>query len=634
MGGKGTYEVDQLIIVLKRLLLKESEDGEYAEVGGERLMITLEHCPPMLLSVNKDIQEIILVQQYSQVCKKSPIVPSFTRDIPSMFSSPRTNGKTPSNAHTDNNDLDVTGSPLKCPFMQDMGEDNLSPFIISLPTSKKKEDQTLRCTPIPACKVWYIASKFNLAGSKLCGDVDKFVPLWVVCDGKDEQGTHFVGMHREEGNLSRTLVRSSGPYQGVTNLPSLDHLILHHTSVGRINSVESVVEATYDVLTSGDEDRGSSLRLICNWKRPLAMLSPPAPHSRITASIRVVCDDVRCAAHQMYLELSVLRGFVSGLVSGEVAWFIRQDSSSITNDIQQVFEAIKDKGVRQKRDDDTGNNLDMMIEGKFLNRRKNMDFTDHLWNVLLKCESYQELKETLAFVFMSVASAEVRPQILACNTTQVGTLLRNIMQGKESVPQLSGLTPLHMLIEIGCEKIKRDYIDIFKNGELTTCEQLSWFVSSSGGNSGVGGSGSINDDIYQCTIDQLGRLHVALQVVVALRTYLSLPPPTISHFTVQVLNQMKEVAPGNAHSFSLQLQSLCVRQLFNSLKINSWEVNVKSSEASFSKLLRCYVSRTPLIQLSSNTLDDPDDLENEKDDCDEENYYCSYFSCVTDKYFS
>ena len=36
-----------------------------------------------------------------------------------------------------------------------------------------------------------------------------------------------------------------------------------------------------------------------------------------------------------------------------------------------------------KREEDGGCDFDMMIEGKFLNRRQNMDFTDRLWNVLM-----------------------------------------------------------------------------------------------------------------------------------------------------------------------------------------------------------------------------------------------------------
>lgn len=54
--------------------------------------------------------------------------------------------------HFSATDLDVTGSPLKCPFMQD--DEDSSPFTIALnPSSDKKKGKTsLTYTPIPSAK--------------------------------------------------------------------------------------------------------------------------------------------------------------------------------------------------------------------------------------------------------------------------------------------------------------------------------------------------------------------------------------------------------------------------------------------------------------------------------------------------
>lgn len=46
----------------------------------------------------------------------------------------------------------------------------------------------------------------------------------------------------------------------------------------------------------------------------------------------------------MYLELSVLRGFVNGLDTGEVTWFVRNDSKSMAEELEEVFASIRDKG--------------------------------------------------------------------------------------------------------------------------------------------------------------------------------------------------------------------------------------------------------------------------------------------------
>lgn len=60
--------------------------------------------------------------------------------------------------------------------------------------------------------------------------------------------------------------------------------------------------------------------------------------------MRIVCSDPRSAAHQMYQELNVLRGFVAGLKTGEVAWFIREGNDSVAQHIQKAFNCIREKG--------------------------------------------------------------------------------------------------------------------------------------------------------------------------------------------------------------------------------------------------------------------------------------------------
>ncbi|MPC47451.1 hypothetical protein E2C01_041198 [Portunus trituberculatus] len=60
-------------------------------------------------------------------------------------------------------------------------------------------------------------------------------------------------------------------------------------------------------------------------------------------------------------------------------------------------------------------------------------------------------------------------------------------------------------------------------GELVTGEQLLSFI----------GDGSVSSDNMMLAVDQLERLHVALQAVVAVRTYLSLPWASMSHFSNQ-----------------------------------------------------------------------------------------------------
>ncbi|KAK8400377.1 hypothetical protein O3P69_003217 [Scylla paramamosain] len=618
------HDKDEIRGALLRLLQGKTDGGEVMTVGEDQIIISREACPAVLLSANKNLPEILLVQKFTQHKKGSSS--SITSSVSCSTPVAVRNGHASSTNGVSNDDLDVTGSPLKCPFMQAKMEPNDAPFTIVLDFcgNKKKGKINLTYIPIPSTRVGLIASKLNLTLSKL-QDVDEFVPLWLVCDGKDVQKTLFMGIHRTKDTHARILITSGGPYYSMEDLPSLNHLMEQHTATGPTKRVDSSVEATYSVLASEDEIRSSSLSLTCCWKQPLTLLSSPAPDAQAIANVHVVCGDPRSPVHQMYLELSVLRGFVKGLKTGEVSWYVRENSNTVAEELEEVFTSIRDKGVRTKREEDGGCDFDMMIEGKFLNWRQNMDFTDRLWSILMRCESYQELKDSLNLVFKAVAGEEVRPQIHVRNTTQVGSVVRNLIRGRGSLPQLRDLTPLLMLIEIGYEKLKRDYINIFQAGDLVTGEQLLWFIEDRSSN---------NEDMVSA-VDQLERLHVALQAVVALRTYLSLPWASMAHFTDQVLNQMKEEELSGAHSFSLKLDALSVHQQFDSMKEDTWEVSLHSQEGMYSKLLVCHISHRPFISLSLTAADFEDlqggELKEEDEDDGDDKYFCAFISSITDK---
>ncbi|MPC72571.1 hypothetical protein E2C01_066883 [Portunus trituberculatus] len=115
-----------------------------------QIIITREPCPAVLLSVNKNLPEVLLVQKFTEHKKKS--CSSITSSV--SCSSPVTvrNGHASSINGTSHDDLDVTGSPLKCPFVQTKTDSSDSPFTIVLDHcgNKNKGKINLTYTPIPS----------------------------------------------------------------------------------------------------------------------------------------------------------------------------------------------------------------------------------------------------------------------------------------------------------------------------------------------------------------------------------------------------------------------------------------------------------------------------------------------------
>jgi hypothetical protein len=58
------------------------------------------------------------------------------------------------------------------------------------------------------------------------------------------------------------------------------------------------------------------------------------------------------------------------------------------------------------------------------------------------------------------------------NPTKVAHVLKELMRGSSSLPDLSGIASVELLLEIGLEKLCKDYTHIFLSSDLATLEQL------------------------------------------------------------------------------------------------------------------------------------------------------------------
>ena len=134
------------------------------------------------------------------------------------------------------------------------------------------------------------------------------------------------------------------------------------------------------------------------------------------------------------------------------------DETDLHEELQKVFNKIREQGANQNKN---SNSYEEEENVKFYFKKRNLDFTDLLWNVLKKCQSYQELKNCLKIVFDAIKTGHIRPQIHVRNTTWIGREAKALMRGQTQDTELTGAIPLQMLIEIGIEKLKKDYINIF-----------------------------------------------------------------------------------------------------------------------------------------------------------------------------
>ena len=169
-----------------------------------------------------------------------------------------------------------------------------------------------------------------------------------------------------------------------------------------------------NVTLVGDVDHDSSSIFVdLQWQKPRSLLEKPNLDAVANLRIRVVPGDDKMSSFQLFNQLCALRGFCSGLQGEGIQWRGREDEeeTSLEEDLWTLFEAVKHAGPRGlKRIDRTGVEEDKdQMDEIVIASRQDMDFTDLLWNVLRKVESFSELCMCLKQILLKIKEEELRP---------------------------------------------------------------------------------------------------------------------------------------------------------------------------------------------------------------------------------
>ncbi|KAM4653448.1 protein zwilch homolog isoform 1-T2 [Amazona ochrocephala] len=83
--------------------------------------------------------------------------------------------------------------------------------------------------------------------------------------------------------------------------------------------------------------------------------------------------------------------------------------------------------------------------------------------------SYQELIACFTLVLESLECGEIQPWIHHGSGSLLSKLIQQSYHGKMEAVSLTGITPVQMLLEIGLDKMKKDYVNFFI-GKPASCE--------------------------------------------------------------------------------------------------------------------------------------------------------------------
>ncbi|OXB68987.1 hypothetical protein ASZ78_003456 [Callipepla squamata] len=296
-------------------------------------------------------------------------------------------------------------------------------------------------------------------------------PLWIRCDGSDPEHTYWLGAEPlRAGNkmtgISFYVVTCDGPTADKTCLANLEELKMEHKVKHRSSVVTTRGFAQYELIRAAamDDTTVGSESNICidvTWHSVDKILQAPPLCSAATLAL------------------------AEGLKTGVTEWPEPLEAPSALELVQEFLMDLKkkldgccvsgNKNETESIKSDTAA-VDSSMKSIF-SERGDLDFAEQLWCKMRSVCSYQELIECFTLVIRFLEHGEIQPWIHQGSSSLLSKLIQQSYHGKVEAVSLSGATPIQMLLEIGLDKMKKDYVSFFIGCEFRS-EDLAEFAYS------------------------------------------------------------------------------------------------------------------------------------------------------------
>lgn len=247
--------------------------------------------------------------------------------------------------------------------------------------------------------------------------------------------------------------------------------------------------------------------------------------------------------------------------SGEILWLAEKSNTPILEQLKALIERLKlGDAVKTEKEQPHNDVSDVFsLDSLSFDRRKDLDFTDHLWNILIQCTSYSELEEALKYVFAILSNGEFYPMVHRKNNTVIAQMVREACAGKLRMPNLAGgIYAIQLLAEIGLEKLQQDYVHAFLSTELVVLGNIESFIQSDG-------------HLSQRLVS-LEKLHHVIEMSVMLGMFLKLSLQTLNFVANQMLKYYESNSLNERHLFDFPVPTSQIKSMIENCAPCLWQM--------------------------------------------------------------
>ncbi|TMS05640.1 Protein zwilch-like protein [Larimichthys crocea] len=438
--------------------------------------------------------------------------------------------------------------------------------------------------PLTVVKARQLLSFYTLSQNSNVSAVDNkpaLHPLWVRCDMSDPAGTTWLGAETVNvGNKVSGVKLYCVTCKGLTvdkqSLITLDDLKQEHKKRHHPSSMVIKCSARFNlfgstVVENTTIESQSSVTVDFKWGHVERILETPPLSSTANLNIKVASGDMRSPLFEMYRELEFLQTLADGLRTGETEWMEPLESTSAVNLTKAFLEELQDTAkILQDRAAKPAETTKPETETPIFNsilERGDLDFVEQLWVRMRKSvTSYQDIGDCLKLVTEALRYGDIKPWIHRDSSSSLSKLILQSYHQQIDHVSLTGVTPVHMLLEMGLDKMRKDYINYLIGKELTTLNHLCYYLNT-------------EVDLQEQVI-RLRKLHHLLEIILTCSTFLGLPYDRLFHLTQSCLQHYKTYPYDEEHEFKLQIKPALIGHFYQKEQPALWGVEVSSGHRS------------------------------------------------------
>lgn len=306
---------------------------------------------------------------------------------------------------------------------------------------------------------------------------------------KDTRGSVFLLCGNEGAPVNNTqfllsctikpdhFIRGIGTYHGVRKHDEklVDELVKRHFLIAPKTRLNSQMESVYEI----SSDISLKFINIATGQSPsinhINNSSKVVLHQKVEiGKSHVLCEDFWSQIQLLnMIKLEILNSknnSCDGTFSEPVYNFGSSDMT-FENLQEKVNRILSEVNIIAENDDafvDTG--LEAVI--RRARHRTFTEISDQLWDILKFMSSYSDLKKIITFIFQIASRSNIVN--IPVNNNRLSELIRELSQQRLAIPHLTGTEPLELLLEIGIERLMKDYEYILSESKICKLSEMKF----------------------------------------------------------------------------------------------------------------------------------------------------------------